>query len=154
MGVLLERAPVFTNTVLDVGSRDINGSYRRLIEVRGWCYTGLDIEDGVNVDVVADPYEYPFEADRFDVVLCGSTMEHVERPWLFVPELTRVLKPGGLLALVTHWQFPVHNHPGDCYRFLPDGMRVLFDDTGKLTEYDIRIVNDTDIIGSALKCDR
>jgi len=34
---------------------------------------------------------------------------------------------------------------------MPDGMRYLFDLTGVLRDYDVRIVNEHDIIGSALK---
>jgi hypothetical protein len=33
-------------------------------------------------------------------VISGSTMEHVARPWRWVPELVRILRPGGLLAIV------------------------------------------------------
>ncbi len=90
---------------LDVGAYDVNGTYRPLVEGSGWRYTGLDVAAGPNVDVVtADPYKFPFDDGAFDVVLSGSTMEHVEAIWLWVPELARVLKPGGLLVLVDSLQ--------------------------------------------------
>src|SRR5512139_3480772 len=98
--------------VLDVGSLDVNGTYRELVERRGWRYTGLDIVDGPNVDIVAaDPYRYPIADDACDVVISGSTMEHVEQVWLWIPELVRVLRPGGMLAILTHWCFPEHRYP-------------------------------------------
>ena len=51
------RTAVRPYQVLDVGSLDVNGTYRPLIEGRGWSYCGLDIRRGPNVDVVAaDPY--------------------------------------------------------------------------------------------------
>lgn len=138
--------------VLDVGSYDVNGTYRSSVEDRGWLYTGLDIEAGPNVDVVAkDPYHFPFDNGTFDVVLSGSTMEHVEAIWQWIPELVRVLKPGGLLSVVTHWQFPEHKYPVDCWRILPDGMKYLFDQTGLLDRYDIKIVSRYDIAGVAYK---
>jgi SAM-dependent methyltransferase len=137
---------------LDVGALDVNGTYRPMVQGRGWTYTGLDTAAGPNVDVAAsDPYRYPFEDGTFDVVLSGSTMEHVEAIWLWVPELVRVLRPGGLLAIVTHWQFIEHRYPVDCWRIMPDGMRYLFDLTGQLREYQIAIVSDYDIAGSAVK---
>jgi SAM-dependent methyltransferase len=138
--------------VLDVGAYDVNGTYRPLVEGRGWSYLGLDVAAGPNVDVVAaDPYRFPFEDGEFDVVLSGSTMEHVEAIWRWVPELARVVRPGGLLAIVTHWQFPEHRYPVDCWRIMPDGMRYLFDETGVLGEYEIGIVSKWDIAGSAVK---
>lgn len=151
MEQLLKRSPSNTNCVLDVGSLDVNGTYRPMIEKRGWNYTGIDIRKGSNVDEVVHPYCYPFGAGEFDVVISGSTMEHVEHPWLWLPEIARVLRPGGLLAIVTHWSFPLHEYPVDTFRYMPHGMKALFDWTGMLHQYDIRIINDTDIVGSALK---
>jgi SAM-dependent methyltransferase len=113
---------------------------------------GLDLVDGPNVDIVAKaPYRFPFGAGAFDVVLSGSTMEHVEdlRRWL--AELVRLLKPGGLLALITHHAYRYHPHPVDCWRIMPDGMRFLFDQTGKLERYEIEMFNAHDILGAAWK---
>lgn len=153
--VLVRRGPRKADKpvrVLDVGAYDVNGTYRPLVEWRGWNYTGLDVAAGPNVDVVAaDPYRFPFGDGEFDVVISGSTMEHVEAIWLWVPELARVLRPGGLLVIVTHWQFIEHRYPVDCWRIMPDGMRYLFDQTGCLDEYEIGIVSQWDIAGSAVK---
>ena len=94
MDALLDKWTGDTARVLDVGSIDINGSYRPLATRRGWRYTGIDIALGPNVDLVAhDPYRYPFADATFDVVMSGSTMEHVQAIWLWVPELARLLKP-------------------------------------------------------------
>lgn len=138
--------------VLDVGSYDVNGTFRPLVTGRGWRYTGLDCAAGPNVDIVAsDPYHYPIADDQFDVVLSGSTMEHVEAIWRWVPELVRVLRPGGMLAIVTHWQFPEHRYPVDCWRIMEDGMRYLFDLTGQLELYEIRYASQYDIAATAWK---
>ena len=151
--ILRERGPKGEDIkALDVGAYDVNGTYRPLVEGLGWRYVGLDVAAGPNVDVVArDPYRFPYKANSFDVVLSGSTMEHVQAIWRWVPELVRVLKVGGLLAIVTHWQFMEHRYPVDCWRILPDGMRFLFDETGRLDEYEIAIVSSWDIAGSAVK---
>lgn len=152
MAEMLKRYKLPGAHVLDVGSQDINGTFRALVEDRGWKYTGLDQENGPNVDVVTrDPFRFPVATNAFDVVLSGSTMEHVTAIWKWVPELVRVLRPGGLLAIHTHWQFPEHRYPVDCWRVMPDGMRYLFDETGRLEHYEIRIANSADIIGSAFK---
>ena len=152
MDEMLRRTSRTSADVLDVGSYNVNGTFRPLIEQRGWNYTGLDTIAGPNVDVVAqDPFAFHFDDDAFDVVLSGSTMEHVTAIWRWVPELVRVLKPGGLLAIHTHWKFPEHRYPVDCWRIMPDGMRYLFDMTNSLRDYDIRIANAMDIIGTAWK---
>lgn len=138
--------------VLDVGSYNVNGTFRSLVENRGWRYTGVDTMAGPNVDVVTvNPFLFPFDDGTFDVVISGSTMEHVTAIWEWLPELVRVLRPGGFLAIHTHWKFPEHRYPVDCWRIMPDGMRYLFDMTAKLRDYRIRMANDMDIIGSAWK---
>lgn len=152
MRQMLGRCTFERASVLDVGAFDVNGNFRGLVTGRGWQYTGLDQTAGPNVDIVAeDPFHYPFNDGAFDVVISGSTMEHVTAIWRWVPELVRVLRPGGFLALHTHWQFPEHRYPLDCWRFMPDGLRFLFDETGVLTDYDIRIANHMDIVASAFR---
>lgn len=152
MAQMLRRVSWPAATVLDVGAYDVNGTFRPLVEGRGWTYTGLDVAAGPNVDVVSeDPYHFPFEDNAFDVVISGSTMEHVQAIWLWVPELVRVLRPGGYLALHTHHTFPEHRYPLDCWRVMPDGMRYLLDMTGQLERYTIRIANPMDIVATAYK---
>lgn len=152
MDSMLTRAPFIQANVLDVGALDVNGNFRRLVENRGWRYTGLDMVGGKNVDVIADdPFHYPFADGDFDIVMSGSTAEHITAFWRWLPELVRLIRPGGFLAIHTHWQFKEHRYPVDNWRFLPDGLRFLFDETGQLNGYDIRIANQWDIVASAFK---
>ena len=137
--------------VLDVGSVNINGTFRPIIEDRGWTYFGLDQYSADNVDLVADPYKYPFADNTFDFVISGSTMEHVPSIWLWVPELVRILKPLGTLVILTVWKCNQHRTPVDCWRIFPDGMSHLFDLTGQLTEYNISMPNDMDLYATAIK---
>lgn len=138
--------------VLDVGSFDVNGNYRNHVESRRWKYTGMDIFPGKNVDIVSSSeYKFPFDYNSFDIVMSGSTMEHVQAVWLWIPELVRVLKPGGMLAVITHTHWRFHPHPVDCWRIMPDGMRYLFDLTNRLERYDINMYCDTDISATAWK---
>lgn len=149
---LLDRYSGDDACVLDVGSYNVNGSFRSLVEGRGWQYTGLDIVPGPNVDVVStDRYRYPFDDGAFDIVLSGSTMEHVEAIWRWVPELARLVRPGGLLAIMVPCQWGLHRYPVDCWRVLPDGLRFLFDECGNLERYDVRCITEQITAGIAWK---
>lgn len=156
MAQQLDRLPKMSmigKKVLDVGSININGSYRELVESLGATYTGLDVQSGPNVDIIADdPYRYPFPRESFDAVLCGNALHNMEAFWLVIPEMVRVLKPGGLIAVVAvTWNRPkAGKWPIDAWRFMEDGLRVLFDLTGKLKDYEFAELG-TDIAGSAIK---
>ena len=43
-----------------------------------------------------------FEDASFDVILCHNVLEYVEDRKVVLKELTRLLKPGGLLSIVKH----------------------------------------------------
>jgi len=136
--------------VLDAGSHR-GGAYRRMAERKGWDYTGLDTREGANVDVVTPfPCSYPFDDDTFDVVISGSTMEHVPDLRAWVNELARVLRPAGWLIVLTVNEWPEHKHPLDCWRILPDGMRYLFDMSLWLQDYEI-YTSGRDTVGAARK---
>ena len=111
--------------ILDVGSYDINGNYKAIFNYPGWKYTGVDIVAGPNVDYIIQPYQWDIPTESYDVVLSGQCLEHVEMPWLWIKEAERVCKKDGLVILTAPWLFPIHQFPVDCWRILPDGMKVL-----------------------------
>jgi SAM-dependent methyltransferase len=113
--------------VLDVGSVDVNGSYRPLFCDPVWSYIGLDVAAGPGVDiVVADPYRWSeVPDDSLDVVVSGQALEHIAYPWRTMEEVARVVRPGGLVFIIVPGAGPEHRHPIDCWRFLPDGLRAL-----------------------------
>ena len=113
--------------VLDVGSYDVNGCYRELFESRGIRYTGLDMESGPNVDLVAArPYLWEdIEDDSFEAVVSGQALEHIEFFWVTVAEMVRVTRKGGLICIIAPNGFDEHRYPVDCWRFFTDGMIAL-----------------------------
>ena len=117
--------------VLDVGSYDVNGTYRPIFEGVGWDYTGLDMAAGPNVDIVAsDVYAWEVESSAYNAVISGSTFEHVEFFWLTFLEMARVIKKDGIIILnVPTWGYQ-HRYPADCWRFYPDGYCALAKWTG------------------------
>lgn len=136
-------------SVLDIGSLDVNGSYRPIFDNPLWRYTGLDLLPGPNVDIVSkDPYRYPFPDGSFDVVITGSVLEHVEDIYTFIREAARVLKKDGTLCIIAPWTYPEHKYPVDCWRILPDGMKFLLEKIAGLHVLDVR-KNETDCTGIA-----
>jgi SAM-dependent methyltransferase len=113
--------------VLDVGSYDVNGSYKHLFIDDKYEYVGLDMEKGPNVDIVLEnPYNWnEIETDTYDIVISGQAFEHIEFFWITMSEMTRVLKKNGLICIIAPNGFEEHRHPVDCYRFFSDGMVAL-----------------------------
>lgn len=117
---------VATGKVIDIGSQDINGSYRPIFESLGWNYRGVDLVPGDNVDiVVTDIYRLNLPSDSVDLIISGQAFEHVEFFWLVWLELVRVLRPGGKIFLIAPSRGAEHRYPVDCWRFYPDGYRTL-----------------------------
>jgi Methyltransferase domain len=113
--------------ILDVGSQDVNGSYRAIFSEPLWAYTGLDMTAGNNVDVVLrTPYVWNEVASRSaDVVISGQAFEHIRYFWMTMLEIARVLKVGGICCILAPSSGPEHRYPVDCWRFYPDGLASL-----------------------------
>lgn len=112
--------------IYDLGSYDVNGSYKPLYEHPNWHYTGLDLSAGLNVDkVLKNPYRLPLSSNSADLFISGQAFEHVEYFWLTWLEIVRILKPGAMIFLITPSGGPEHRFPVDCWRFYPDSYRAL-----------------------------
>lgn len=110
--------------VMSKNSDPLSGSFRRYFKDPRFEYIGVDIKAGPGVDVVSDNlYKYPFEDNSFDVVLSGSTLEHVEDTHKWIREIARVTND--LVWILVPNFCKEHRHPVDCWRILPDGMRFL-----------------------------
>lgn len=77
------------------------------------------------IDRHDDIHSLGFPDATFDAAVCISIIEHVERPWVAVSELERVLCPGGRIWLQAPLAYAYHPDPKDFWRFSPDALRVL-----------------------------
>ncbi len=113
--------------ILDIGSLDVNGSYRPYFDISPWVYQGMDMAPGENVDIVLeDPYHWrKIRSDSADVIISGQAFEHIEFFWITMLEVARVLKPGGLCCIIAPSGGYEHRYPVDCWRFYPDGFSAL-----------------------------
>jgi SAM-dependent methyltransferase len=134
--------------VLEIGTKRSNPAtptiHRDLVPHGRWV--GLDIELGLDVDLVADAHQLPFAPEAFQVVIGCSLLEHLKRPWVAMGEMCRVVGHGGVLFVDTHQTFPLHAYGKDFWRFtieslmslLPEGWLVM----SAAYEFPTQIVSD------------
>lgn len=95
----------------------------------------LDIDPKSGADYIADlcnNNENIIPSGMFDMVLCSEVLEHTIAPWLAVDELYRIVKPGGLVAVTTPFNFRIHGPLPDCWRFSRYGLEALFKKFSKM----------------------
>lgn len=94
-------------------------------------WLGIDMQPGHGVDEVQDIHNLPGEwGNRFSSVLCSEVLEHVARPWIALPKLFEVVRPGGWIVVTTLTSFHIHGFPNDYYRYTPSGLKLLMEDAG------------------------
>lgn len=79
--------------VLDVGSLDVNGNNRYLFD--NYSYTGIDLGEGPNVDIVSKGHEYK-PNKQFDVVISTECFEHDMHWKETIKNCVELTKSGGL----------------------------------------------------------
>jgi hypothetical protein len=117
-------------TVVEIGSRARSGNVHNEWLPEAATYTGFDIVEGPNVDVVGDAHELSkhFEHSSIDAVFSVSTFEHLAMPWKVVAQLNRVLRTGGLTYIGSHQTWPLHDSPWDFWRFSSSAWRALLNE--------------------------
>jgi len=119
-------------SVLEVGPSRSNTALRDLLP----AHTRYFYADVRNFDIGAGkvdmtgPYSIKAADRAFDVVFAAQVIEHVTRPWLWVPELARVAKREVVLLGPVSYAYHVSKGVPDCWRIFADGMRELLMDAG------------------------
>jgi predicted O-methyltransferase YrrM len=128
----LRAGDVAGKDVLEVGSFDVNGSLREVVESLGpKQYLGVDLRPGPGVDEIcsAEGLVDRFGPESFDVVLATDVLEHVADWKAAIGSMKRVLRPGGVTLLTTVAPgFPYHGYPDDYWRFEPALLERAFAD--------------------------
>jgi SAM-dependent methyltransferase len=78
---------------------DIGGGTAHIKESRP-DVVSADILSFPGIDVVADAHRLPFRNEFFAGVVMLDVLHHLERPIEFLKEASRVLRPGGRLAMI------------------------------------------------------
>lgn len=116
-------APVLETGALQIESQESYADMRPYFS--GRRYIGSDMRAGPGVDLLADAHRLPLRDGSAGTVLLLDTLEHVQSPFVAVQEAARVLKPGGVVALVSVMNFPIHAFPSDYWRFTPAAFDYL-----------------------------
>lgn len=130
--------PLFTaaTKVLEVGPDGVPSTYctmaRHALGTRApavWDTVDLAARPGMTHAARSD-YEFPIANGAYDLVLSGQVLEHVKKPWRWLPEVARVCRPGGHVVTINPVSWPYHEAPVDCWRIYPEGTRALYEEAG------------------------
>lgn len=117
--------------LLDVGCG--RKPYQDLFQVSE--YVGLEVDTPGNreeksADYFYDGKKFPFSNGAFDSALCNQVLEHVFEPDGFLSEISRILKPGGLLLISVPFVWDEHEKPYDYARYSSFGLASLLSKNG------------------------
>jgi 2-polyprenyl-3-methyl-5-hydroxy-6-metoxy-1,4-benzoquinol methylase len=119
-------------SVIEVGSLDINGSLRSIVETfEPVQYLGVDLCEGHGVDIVCNAAGLidTFGREKFDLLISTEMMEHVLDWKKIIRNFKRILKPNGALLITTRSKgFFYHGYPDDFWRYELDDMKAIFSD--------------------------
>lgn len=124
--------------ILEIGPAGHPSAYQKIVDNPLITWHTLDFESTTYINSSSDsltyklttPYDFPVDDDQYDIVVSGQVIEHVEKIWLWIRELKRVIKKNGIIITINPVSWPYHEAPLDCWRIFPDGMKALADDAG------------------------
>lgn len=113
--------------ILEIGSREVTGSYGLRGRLQHAAYVGFDYYAGPNVDVAGDAHRLSSLVDgSFDLVFSTAVFEHLAMPWVVAEEIARVTRLGGHVLIETHFSYSAHERPWHFFQFSDMGLRALF----------------------------
>jgi len=130
---------IYGKRILEVGSCNINGSVRDIVEpFKPSEYIGIDVNEGNGVDVIcsAEDIQSKFDLASFDGIICTEALEHVRQWWRVIEGIRLALKPGGWALLTTRSEgFPYHPFDEDNWRYSMESFYTavlhFFNDVGE-----------------------
>ncbi len=126
-------APMLKGNVLDFGC---GAKPYKALFTNADSYTGLDIEvsghshKNEEIDVYYDGKTIPFNDNHFDHVFATEVFEHVFNIDEILPEIYRVVKPGGYLLITCPFVWPEHEKPYDFARYTSFGIQQVLQKNG------------------------
>lgn len=141
----LTKEEVFKKRVIEVGSYDVNGTLRYIIELmEPYQYVGSDIIEGPGVDLVcpAENLVETFGKENFDLVISTCALEHMKDWQKAISNIKNVCKPNGIIIIIVPSNWPFHEYPYDFWRYEKEDIKNIFSDCDiLLMEEDPRPLN-------------
>lgn len=117
--------------ILEIGPNGFPSNYKESVKNNSISWDTIDLFPNDNLTYLAiNEYKFPIEDNYYDIVLSGQVIEHVRKIWIWVKEISRVCKTGGLVVTINPISYPFHKIPYDCWRIYPEGMKALYEDAG------------------------
>lgn len=117
--------------ILEVGSLQVPGQ-EGFADLRpffkGKTFVGCDMQVGSGVDIAEDIENLGIRDETIGTALIVDTLEHVGNPWKALEQINRVLKRNGMVVMTSTMNFPIHDYPGDFWRFTPEAFELLLQD--------------------------
>ena len=148
--------------VLEVGATSLPGTLLSIPNV-----VSAEFRVGINMDesqcdgkvvVKANAHDLPFKSNFFDLILCNSLLEHDFEFWLTIKEIKRVADKNALIVIGVpgfsnkNLVLPVHNFPGDFYRFSAQAMKKILEGMIEVHRIEVKeIMNPPRVIGWGIK---
>ena len=121
-----------SGALLDIGCGGM--PYKEIFSSKVSRYVGVDRDRSRTpvrgIDACGDALALPIRGQAFETVICSQVLEHLPEPDRAMVEITRVLKPGGLLILTAPHIWGIHEEPNDYYRYTGYGLRYLANKAG------------------------
>lgn len=117
--------------IIEVGSYDVNGSLRYIVELLQPAeYIGVDIVKGPGVDIICpiDNLVKMFGKESFDVVISTCTLEHIKDWKKAIQNIKNICKPNGIILIIVPSDWPYHEYPYDFWRYKRKDVENIFSD--------------------------
>jgi SAM-dependent methyltransferase len=126
--VVVHTTKYISGETLDFGAG--SAKYRNIIKPFSTKYVTYDMCPGPYIDIVGSVLDVNLPNNSYDTVISTQVLEHVEKPWIMVKEIGRILKEGGICILSAPFIVPYHADPNDFFRYTKNGLISLFENEG------------------------
>jgi SAM-dependent methyltransferase len=132
-------------TLIDIGCGRM--PYKIMFKNEFKKYVGLDhpnrpefYKTNEEPEIFADiTKRFPVKDKTFDTALLTQVIEYLEKPEKTIKEISRILKPKGVLIISTPFLYPIHDIPDDRNRFTDTQIKSLLSEAGFKTTKVIEI---------------
>ncbi|MFN9710490.1 MAG: methyltransferase domain-containing protein [Bacteroidota bacterium] len=125
---IAKMAPFMKGRMMDFGCG--SKPYKSIFETKE--YIGVDFHgeghshENEKIDVFYDGHTLPFPSDHFDSIFSSEVFEHVFNLEEIIPEIKRVMKPGGFILVTCPFAIAEHEQPNDFARYSSFAIKHLF----------------------------